>query len=297
MTRPSTSAGSIAVLFVSFLALASGALAAAPPSAPAVAVVTDLAGKVDASSGGGRARGAAILDELSVGSRLSVADGGRVVLLWLESGAEFELVGPARAEIGPREPRSESGVPPKKRGVLGTGGNGDLRIRPEGAVQASVLMRAGESEVLLLSPVGTKVLDPRPAFEWKPLVGIQGARIEITDDSLRSVVQAPTTGSTFQLPESVRLAPGAAYSWEIEARDGAGRRVSGWAEFSVATEEERARVERLRPKEGAPFGDRVAFALLLEGLELFGEARLVWAELARERPGDPVFAARLAPGK
>lgn len=282
-------------LIAALVALGAAPLPAASPSA--VAVVTDLSGKVESVAGGRAPRAAAILDELAVGTRLTLAKGSRVVVLWLDSGVEYEVEGPAKGEIQATEIRTESGAPAKKRPVFTAAGKDDLRIRPQGAVQASVLMRAEETEVKLLSPVGTKILDPRPTFEWKPLPDIQGSRIRITDDSLKTVVEAATTGSSFRLPEEIRLKAGTAYSWEIEARNGGGRRVSGWAEFSVATDDERSRVERVRPKGEARFGERVAFALLLDSLELFGESKPIWQALAAERPGDPVLAKRIAGGK
>jgi len=272
-------------------------MAATVPAAPsaAVAVVTDESGKVETLESGRPPRSTAILEELAVGSRLQLAAGSRVVVLWLDSGVEFELTGPARAEIRALEIHSESGAPPKKRTVFtAAGGKDDIRIRPQGTVQASVLMREGKPEVTLLSPVGAKILDSRPTFEWKLIPDLQSSRIQITNDSLKTVFELATTGGSLRLPEGISLKPGAAYTWEIEARDSSGHRVSGWAEFSVASEEERVRVERIRPKPEARFGERVAFALMLESLELFGEARETWKTLALERPDDPAIQARLA---
>ena len=53
------------------------------------------------------------------------------------------------------------------------------------------------------------------------------------------------------------------------------------------TPEQEAARERLRPADGAPFGDWVMYAMGLEQVGLSGEAKGVWRKLAAQRPGDP----------
>jgi len=47
-----------------------------------------------------------------------------------------------------------------------------------------------------------------------------------------------------------------------------------------------AQREKLRPADGAPFGDWVVYALALEQMGLTGEARGVWRNLSAQRPDD-----------
>ena len=70
------------------------------------------------------------------------------------------------------------------------------------------------------------------------------------------------------------------------ARAQDGRRYVSAGDFSVAPAALRSQAEALRPGQGTPVSERVAFAAWLEQMELRDEARRYWKALVAERPND-----------
>ena len=148
----------------------------------------------------------------------------------------------------------------------------------------------GSARIRLLSLAGTTTLDANPEFRWEAGTNAQ-YRFELTDETGRSLHETEVLGGSFTLPDSMRLAGGVGYTWQVSARLSDGRRYIGAGDFRIATSELQVQASGLRPEEDAPVSERVAYAAWLEQVELRDEARKYWKSLAAERPEDAKLKA------
>ena len=148
----------------------------------------------------------------------------------------------------------------------------------------------GSARIRLLSLARTATLDPNPEFRWEADAKAK-YRFELTDETGRSLHEAEVMGGSFTLPDSLRLAEGVGYTWQVSARLADGRRYIGAGDFRIATAELQAQARGLRPADGAPVSERVAYAAWLEQEQLRDEARKYWRVLSAERPGDAKLKA------
>ena len=266
-------------------------LIGAPAAAGAGAMVTDAQGQA-AVEGGARL---AVLAEVAPGSRLRLAGGARLVLLFLASGDEFALKGPGRFEVGAAEVRAVEGATPQKR-ALPVAALQAPRVRAGEVAQATLVMRSIQVDIAPepIEPHRTRVFTTRPSFRWSSVPETTGYRFVLIDRGGETVFESELPATELVLPESLVLEEGADYSWSIEALPPGKRRRLATGEFAVIDAEQRAAIERLRPGAKSSFADRVAFALLLEQVEAHDAARAEWRRLAAERSGDKNLKARAA---
>jgi hypothetical protein len=267
------------------LALLTAPLAAS--DGDSVALITDLQGEarlVDA-----KAPALSILSELRSGSALRLAAGARASLIYLESGQEFTLAGPAEVSIGDSAPAAITGAPPSARGVALARGGG-VRIKPVSVTQASIVMRAvnAPQKLRLLGLAGGQTLSAAPRFAWQaPVQGLE-YRFELFDATGQSLHSATTRETALDLPATVALVPGVNYSWLVSGRLD-GKSWSNAGDFTVADDTLRARAEALRPADDALMSERVVYAAWLEQNQLRDEARAWWKQMASERDQDPAL--------
>jgi hypothetical protein len=251
-------------------------------------MVTDVAGQVTA---GGKPLG--ILGEIAADARVDLGAGARLVTVYLQGGDEYAFTGPAQVQFRSPEPQVLSGAKPQKRGSpLGKG----VAVKPVNVAQGAFVMRSGRqaSRIKLLTLSGTRSLTMSPEFRWEEIEpGVQ-YRFELTDETGKSLLDTTVQGGSFNLPGSVQLREGATYMWELGARLADGRRYVSTGDFSVAPADVRTQAESMRPSDGAPVSQRVAYAAWLEGVELRDEARKYWRALAAERPDDEKLKALAA---
>jgi hypothetical protein len=277
----------IAILLV----LAAGAVVSSAHGA-GVAMVTDLTGKASVSSGS-RTRDLTILAELDAGAKVELGAGATLVALYLETGDEYVLKGPATIEFKPGEPVVPSGARPEKRSLsLGKGGK-DVKIRQVGMAQGAMVMRSVRTEprIALLTLNRTLALSVPLEFRWKELQ--PGARYAFTlsDDSGRLVAEAAVDGTSYVLPASIAIRESLPYTWQVAARLPDGKKYSNSGEFTLASADLRSRAEALRPGPSALLSTRVAYAAWLDQEDLRDEARKYWKAAAAERPDDPRLKA------
>ena len=246
--------------------------------AQSVAMATDVAGTV--TSGG---KSVSILSEIAADARIELAAGARLVAVYLQGGDEYAFTGPAQVQFRAPEPQVLSGAKPQKRASpLGKG----VAVKPVNVTQAAFVMRSGRNtaRIKLLTLAGTRTLESAPEFRWEEIEpGVQ-YRFELTDETGKSLLETGVQGGSFTLPASTQLREGGNYMWELAARVADGRRYVSTGDFSVATQDVRARADSMRPASGAPVSQRVAYAAWLEEMELRDEARKYWKGLAAERP-------------
>ncbi len=285
--RPETGADglrrAIAIVVAAIFAWSLSGDAAAGPQP--VAMVTDIEGRATIAEAGGAV---ALLAELAPGARVDVGSGARIVVVYYASGEEFAFRGPGSLRIGAEAAERLSGAALETRHTLLAGAVGDIVIAPAGVIQASLVMRVEDrgAEPRLIGPVDTRTLAPRPLFRWQAIAGVETYRFELIDGAGRTLTVAEVAATELRLPESIVLAAGETYTWEVSARAADGAVYSNWGDFSLSPPTERALVERLRPPGDATFSERVLFAAVLEQLGLSDEARGYWRALLAERPGN-----------
>lgn len=276
--------GAVGRLFAALvLACAAAAWASDPPG-----LIIDVQG--DATLAGKRV---AILTGLPAGAEVSLGQSARVVVVHTQNGRQYELIGPGAFRwTGGRMEIVQPGDLRVRESA--DAAFGDLRLRTGRIAQASISMRGttGESNVRLDSPVSTWLLVPPQVFRWVPLAGASGYRFQLTDSNGKALYEARTSAASVALPANVVIEPGRTYGWQVQADLPGGRVADGWTEFGVAGPDLRARVDRARPGAESRFADRLLYALLLDELGIREEGNRLWAELARERPGDADLAAR-----
>lgn len=244
-----------------------------------VALVTDLAG--DTHSAGAPVD---LLAELEADQTLSLADGARITLAWLDSGREYAFTGPAEIRITPAGPETVSGTPPQVHDLAGAGTQG-VSIRPQDVAQLGVTMRAateGDGTITLKAPVGTLLLTDQPEFHWEGPDTRPLYRFRLFDSGRQLLFETVTARTQLTVPAVIPLPTGEDLSWEIKLTSDDGARARG--SFAIAAADILDQVNRLRPPPGAPFSQRVVFAAQLDNLGLHAAARDHWAELAEERP-------------
>jgi len=260
-----------------------------PASAQSVALVTDVSGRV---TGQGPVT---IMLEIAAESRMKVESGGKLVVIYLKSGDEYTFAGPAQIRFRAAEPQIVSGAQPQKRSSpLGKGNN--VTIKPVTVTQAAFVMRSSRptARIKLLTLSGTKTLHASPEFRWQEIEPGVKYRLELTDDTGRSLHEAEVQRLSFKLPDSVQLREGIGYTWEVSARTPDGRRYVSAGDFSIAAADVRAQAQLLRPASSATVSERVAYAAWLVQAQLQDEARKYWRALAAERPEDERLKALAA---
>lgn len=260
-------------------------------------LITDIEGKATWESGTQDGEHVSILTEIVSESRMRLASGTHVAVLYVQSGEQYDFQGPAVIQFERCQPQVLSGAKPRHwRTTLGSD-LADVRIKPVSVTQAALVMRHTRSaaKLKLLTPNGTQVLDERPEFRWiSPYLGLQ-YDFHLSDAGGRTIFQSQVQGDSFRLPATVELKRGVPYVWQLATTPVNGHRYSRIGNFRIALPELQAKVEKLRPAGDASVADRVVFAAWLNAMELRDEARQYWREVAAARPNDSRLKALAEP--
>jgi len=210
-------------------------------------------------------------------------------VMYIASGKEYVLKGPADYVVKDMEVSGSAGMPPLTRET-------EWRTSSKVLVQvaqtsaASVRMRSiakvkPDMAPKLLFPTRDSVSTLQPTFRWR--AANPSAQSEFTllvTEEEKPVYQAKVIGGTLQLP--AKLKPETEYAWLVSL---AGNEI-GSARFRTLTAQAVSEIERRRPPTSAEFSDRLLFALLLYEMGATQEARESWAKLSQERSDLPELA-------
>jgi hypothetical protein len=78
--------------------------------------------------------------------------------------------------------------------------------------------RGGESPIALVAPAGDVPASRANRFIWRALKSAEGYTLVVVDTTGTEVFAMQTRDTAITLPDSVRLAPGRAYLWWVQAR-------------------------------------------------------------------------------
>lgn len=256
-------------------------------AAESVAMVTDLKGQSTFVSPKGE-RPITILSELAAGSKIHLEAGGRIVVIYMKSGKEFQLDGPASISIGEAEPKLGSGGTLIRRTSLLTAETASLEMKGGKVIQGAIRMRDLDmNNVKLLMPLA-KVIQQSPTFQWTTQADDQQFTLMLQEESSgKKLLETQVKGGSYSLPENIRLTPGEGYIWAVEFHQGHENVELLTASFTLASEKERNHFMQLKPKPDASFSDRIVYAALLEQADFREEAKAMWRELSAERPDLP----------
>jgi hypothetical protein len=255
--------------------------ATAASQSRALAMITDLQGTAEVD--GQQKSAIGITATLPAGARVRLDSGAKLSVLYLESGAEFALSGPAVIMIRPDEPEILKGSLPRK--LARPLGGKAIRIDPSKVAQPALVLRSSPP-MKLLGPWSTVVVDTPLVFRWQPLSSGTLYAFELTDDTGKRIYETRVGDPNVKLPDAKMLNHGATYSWVVSARSSDGLVISRREVFRVAESELQADVTALRPESHAPLSERIIYAAWLDQVGLSEEARKYWRNASAERPAD-----------
>ena len=194
----------VCIVLALFSFFVSNVLPASTEDAVVVAMITDLKGKATLTNDV-RKPELAILSEIKNTHRVQFQPDAHAVIVYLESGQEFDVKGPAVIVFGMQQPESISGNPPSKRGVALAKSGKNIRIKPVVVARAAIVMRAvkPDEKIKLLSPSGGTTLERHPAFEWQvPQSGLK-YQFELLDDTGKPLFGTTLEQARVELPDNV----------------------------------------------------------------------------------------------
>ena len=261
-------------------------LAASAAFADGIAFITNLKGDV-AVDGNPRP---ALLAELSRGQKISIGKESQASVMYIASGKEYLLKGPADYLVKDTEVSGSTGMPPVTRDTAWRTNNKVL-VQVAQTSAASVRMRSiavakPDTDPKLLFPTQGSVATLQPTFRWRPAnPKAQGEFVLLVAGQDKPVHHAKAAGGMYRVP--ARLLPDTEYSWMVTF---AGNEL-GSGNFRTLSSEALARVEARKPPEKAEFSDRILFTLMLYEMGAQQEARESWSKLSQERAARPELAA------
>ncbi|MFT5446600.1 MAG: hypothetical protein ACI9DC_001770 [Gammaproteobacteria bacterium] len=259
--------------------------------AEAVAMIADLKG-VGCTLSGKKPLACEILAYLEPGSTLELKKGVRAAVVYFKSGREFMLVGPGQTRIDAASPETLSGEVPRSQS-LSLARDMGLRARDvQSHRQAAFVLRgAGTArrKLRIRGPRNTRIINPRPTFEWETLESGAQYRFVLSDEDGRILLQTLVSGTRFALPSEVKLSANTVYTWQIDTRLADGATFSSTADFSLLAKSKRRMLQKMKPATDARVSELVLYAVLLEREGVRDDAKKWWALAAEQRPQEGVL--------
>jgi hypothetical protein len=263
------------------------ATALAASGADGVAFITNMKGDV-AVDGSPRPL---LMSELAKGQKIAVGKESQLSVMFIQSGKEYLLKGPAEYAVGEREVTAGSGMPPTTR-ETGWRASNEVLVKVSQSSAASIRMRSlsiakPEEKPRLLYPTQGSITSLQPTFRW--VAADPKAAIDFTlfaaGKEDKAIAKTKASAGSFKAPN--RLQPDTEYVWTIAA---AGTEI-GVGKFRTLPAEAIQEVEKRKPSDKSDFSDRLNFALMLQDLGATQDAREAWGKLAAERTDLPELSA------
>lgn len=257
------------------------AAASAAFGADGIAFITNIKGEISVD---GNMR-PALLSELARGQRIVVGKESHASVMYIASGKEYILRGPADYTVKETEIAGSVAMPPVTRDTAWRTSNKVLAQVAQTSA-ASVRMRSigkpKAEEAKLIYPTQGAVGTLQPTFRWTASDKAQGEFMLMAPGQEKPVHLAKAAGGSYRIPAKL-LAPDTEYAWTVTV---AGNEL-GAGKFRTLAPEALGLIERRRPTDRADFSDRLLFALMLQEMGAVQEAREAWARLAQERADLP----------
>lgn len=270
-------------------------VSATPVLAAAVGMVTDLSGKAWIVEGAIR-QPLAVLGYLEPGTVVEVDKGGSVSITFYSPAQEQVFSGPAKFKLEKQGVTRISGAAPAVQPLGGMAAEATAKDMAQGGrrTQAAVRMRslAVGTAIAGLSPDKTAVRSTMPRFSWSAVPEVGKYRLTLSTGEGIAVLDEAVGGTEWRVPADKALLAGKEYNWNVEAILADGAKLAGKGRFSVLDAAVAARLDAETPAGGAPFAQRLRYAITLESAGLAEDARELWRVLAKERPAEPAVQKR-----
>ena len=135
----------------------------------------------------------------------------------------------------------------------------------------------------LVYPRGAQIAVLQPTLAWNADIPTGGFKVVVTGADGKPAWRGSAKANTVKV--GTKLEPGSRYTWSLSQGDTS----LGEASFETLPAEAIRRAEAARAA-SRTFSDRILHALVLQDIGAAQDARLAWAELARERPELPELA-------
>ena len=268
-----------------FLVLLMAAVPAAFAGGEGIAFITDMKGEVSVD---GNAR-PTLLSVLLKGQKIVVGKHSLASVMYIATGKEYLLRGPADYTVKDNEIAGSTAMPPQTRETAWKTSNKVLAQAAQTSA-ASVRMRSiGKpkmAEDRLLFPTQGAVATLQPTMRWRDEPKAPGELTLIVLGQEKPLHVARAHGGSYRIPARL-LAPNTDYLWTVSV---AGNEI-GTGKFRTLSADDIAHVEQHRPSDRAEFSDRLMFALMLQEMGAVQEAREAWSKLAQERSDLPELAS------
>ena len=249
-----------------------------------IAFITNIKGEISVD---GNAR-PALLSELARGQKIVVGKNSEASVMYIQTGKEYILPGPADYVVKDKEIAGSAAMPPRTRDTAWRTTNQVLAQAGQTSA-ASVRMRSiGKPKVeepVLLFPTKGSVATLQPTLRWRGDAAKADIMIMAVGQEKPAHV-AKAAGGSYRVPAKLLVAD-TDYVWTVTV---AGNEL-GTGRFRTLSADALAQVEQLRPSEKAQFTDRLLFALMLQEMGAVQEARESWQRLSQERSDLPELAA------
>jgi hypothetical protein len=255
-------------------------------AADGIAFITNLRGEV-AVDGTSRPM---LMSELAKGQKIVVGKEAQLAVMYIQSGKEYTLKGPAEYVVGEREITSGTGVPPAARDTPWRASN-EVLVKVAQSSAASIRMRSiaptkAEAKPRLEFPTQGAVATLQPTLRWTmpDAKAPADVSVAVAGKEDKPVAKLRVTGTSHRL--SSKLQPDTEYAWTVSS---AGQEI-GSARFRTLPAAAIQNAEKRRPADKAEFSDRLMYALLLQEIGAVQEAQEAWGRLAQERADLPELA-------
>ncbi len=266
-------------------------VAAAGPREP-VAIIYQISGGAQRTAPGHSTQPLRLYDRLPAGVTLEVPSGSRVTLAFV-GGKRYEISGPARAKLGPRDLAARSGAVKTLASVP------SFQLEPiaasdhPGPAAGAIIIR-GERIMGLYPCHGAAALAAEAVLLFKPVPGAMEYRIEVQDSQGQTVFQTDAGSPPVKVPAEV-LQSGHRYWWTVRTLDRPGPVARGEAELVTLSASAAQKRERAREVLAAEGDDSLPLLAEIDrGLGLWLEARDELRTALDQEPGDPELRSALA---
>lgn len=270
--------------------LMAGLLLAGAVLAEPVAMVTDVGSGVS-SLENGKAKKVELLSYLEPGMTLQLDTKAQLTVTFLSKPVEYRFTGPTKLIV--EQDRILAGDGKAETHAVSlqktTAAKKFTVAQRESVTQAAFEMRAGGRPGLRLDdPVDTKLINGDALnFSWDGPRPKGGYLLSLYDSHEKLVHQESSASNSWISPAGL-LKAGNSYEWEIRSVLENGEVLTARGNFSVADNDTAKSIGAQGFHAGAPFSDRVLYAVFLEQQGFGYDARHLWGELAKERPEDLV---------
>ncbi|MFA6971020.1 MAG: hypothetical protein WC208_06405 [Gallionella sp.] len=260
-------------------------------AADAVAMVTDVRGGATLIEEGDSGK-LQLLAYLVPGVQIQLEPGAAVVVTYFLKSLEYTVQGPATVTVAKDSLQVKKGGIAETRQLSQANSNNAKRfstMQRERLAQATFVMRGMKPGLRLIDPLDTDLMSKQPVFTWSGPQSVPVYRFTLNEEGGRTLYDAKVNQASLKLPDNVSLSSGQAYRWKVETALSSGETLSATGGFTLVSEAKALAVTAARPKQDAPFSDRVLYAATLEADNLKYEARQAWRALSLERPDDIVL--------